>query len=171
MGSTESSGAILVIRPYHSFGPVRFGMAPEEVEQTLGPPDDVIEQAVEPPEPEGGAGGDSGWVSPRWYYKGIWLAVDFSARDGLCEFVVCASPAVAVIEGVEGLELTGSAQALLAALAERGHALRYGRAEDGDADFAYLDEFGVVVGWDPEGEIESVAAWRPGYWDEGADET
>lgn len=142
----------LVIRPYEGMGPVRFGMLPGAVETVLGRRPDRLRRGED--------------RSDRWIYDDVWLAVDFSPWDGGCHFIECASPAVPAVAGVEELELVGAADAVLAELAGRGYALRHGSSEEGSADTTYVDALGVVL-WYPGGEMESVAAWRRGYWDDG----
>ncbi len=133
-----------VIRPYEGYGPIDFGMSRAEIASMFGPPDSELE----------------GYLgTKRYIYHQIGLFVDFD-DDARVKFVQVGSPGVPVLDG---LRLVGPRAELLATLAERGYELQQGDAQTGDAGSTYVIGRGTVI-WCEDDEVETVGAWRRGYW-------
>jgi len=133
------------IRPYQSFGPVRFGLTRKEVIGVLGPPD---------------------FTHPRtgglWYDRfGINVGCD---RNGRCNWMASGPPCVPI---VEGMRLVGRFDDVVSALGERGYKVRHGRSEEADRGSAYCDALGIYFGREDADDqrIDTVAVWARGYWE------
>lgn len=132
----------LEIRPFEGFGPVDFGASREEVERVLGP---------------------AGWESPdghRLEFPDWGLFVDFD-DEGRCEFVEAYFPPCVPMLGE--LRLWGERWEVEELLAAKGYRLCRGTGVSAAA--TDCEEIGVAF-WGNMGALESVSAWRRGYWEE-----
>ena len=98
----------LVIVPFESFGPVRFGMTVAEVETVMGPPDAILESQVMPE------------THPQFSYHRFGR-VAFTV-DGRCDSV--ESYAALVDAEVNGIPLVGDADEVAATLVAAGHEVK-----------------------------------------------
>lgn len=144
----------LTIRPFQGVGDIDFGMSREQVEQILGPPDQVIPRGEE---------------TEEWIYRGLDASVCF---DHLGQFNEASMRgAVGVIAGVP---LSGTASEVIAKLSELGYhpraelfPTRYGEIDIGNY---IVDDIGVII-HRPHSESDEVAgvrAFRPGDSEDNA---
>jgi len=134
------------IVPYERFGPVAFGMRREDVIDALGPPEDDRRGF--------------------FHYDELLGTVGFDP-EGNCNWVAM-SPGGPVEARVAGISLVGDHDEVVARLAERGHRIRQGIEEEGDAGSTYVDDLGVYL-WREDSEepdLDTVAAYPRGYWDD-----
>jgi hypothetical protein len=128
------------IRPYQGVGPVDFGDSIDVVASKLGPPDEIVR-------------------GKRYMYTTNGFFVDI-ASDGTVEAVEFFRPDRASIDGVS---LAGEVSEVVRRLESHGY---QPRRDDRDEASIRFDEQGLILGESPEpDEMESVLAYRRGYWD------
>ncbi len=141
----------IVIRPYEGVGPIDFGDSPEQVEQKLGPPRRRRRNKTS-------GGGTASFVDPD-------LKVGFDTDDE-CEFVEIYSRWTAATVG--DMPIKGRAREVGAALRGKGFEVRLGDPPGDQEHTYYCDELGIVFAPDPDvdpEQIDTVLAWRRGYWE------
>jgi len=128
------------IRPYRGVGPVDFGDDVDAILAKLGPPDKILR-------------------SKRYKYPSNGFFVDIGS-DGTVEAVEFFDTDRA---SVYGISLAGPVSDVLRRLESHGH---HCRRDDDDEDSIRCDDLGVILGESAEPEVmESVLAYRRGYWD------
>jgi hypothetical protein len=133
------------IFPYVRFGPVAFDMTRDDIREVLGWPEAV---------------------DNAFFHYGLLTTVGFDAQ-GRCNWVA-TSPGRPVRASVVGTDLVGDHDEVVGRLAQHGHAARQGLVDEADSGSTYVDDLGVYLGREDsdEQDLETVAAYRRGYWDE-----
>ena len=120
-------------------------MSREDVTEALGPPESA---------------------DITFFHYGVLATVGFD-RQGRCNWVA-TSPGRRVRASVAGIDLTGDHDEVVARLLDHGHEARQGLVEEADSGSTYVDDLGVYL-WredSDEQRLDTVAAYRRGYWDE-----
>lgn len=128
------------IRPYEGVGLMDFGDDVQTLVAKLGPPDRIARDK-------------------RYQYIRNGFMADI-ASDGTVEAVEFFDTDRA---SVYGIPLEGTVSAVVRRLEAHGH---HCRRDDDDEDRIWCDDLGVILGQSAEPDVmESVLAYRRGYWD------
>lgn len=131
----------LLVEPFESVGPIKFGMSKTDVEQALGRADRQIDSYL-------------------WYAE---LGLKIELCSDRCVFVESALRRVVLI--VRGIRLEGSLERLVEQFVSVGATPSFGSgANRGAVD---IFDWGISL-WredDEPAEIDTAAAWERGYWE------